>query len=67
MARWLMSDHRGPRMSELQIRPGAAPDLQALVLKHDGWPNIPPEAWKEYDAKLANWQMLVRMGAHRMT
>jgi hypothetical protein len=43
-------------------QPGAPPDLQALVAEYGGWPNITQEAWAEYDAKLAEWQMRSRAG-----
>jgi hypothetical protein len=48
--------------SGVDPQPGAPQDLQALVLKHGGWPNIPPEAWAAYDAKLTEWQMRSRAG-----
>ena len=32
------------------------PDLQALVVRHGGYNNIPPEAWAEFDRQTAEWQ-----------
>jgi hypothetical protein len=36
---------------------GSPPDLQKLVAGHDGYHRIPPEAWAEYDAAMARWQV----------
>ena len=46
-------------------QPGAAPDLQALVIEYGGWPNIPAAAWADYDGKLAEFQMRIRLGINR--
>jgi hypothetical protein len=34
-----------------------APDLQALVERFGGYAKIPAEAWKEYDAAMAQWHI----------
>jgi hypothetical protein len=41
----------------------APPDLQSLVLAHGHWGNIPPEAWREHDAKVAAYRASIRDGA----
>jgi len=41
------------------------PDLQQLVLDHGG--KITEEAWKQFDAEMAEWKADVRSGAlHRV-
>jgi len=45
--------------------PGAAPDLQALVLKYGTFDRIPPEAWRAHDAAMAEFQMRIRLGINR--
>ena len=42
-----------------------APDLQALVIKHGGYDRIPPAAWRDFDAALANFQARIRLGIGR--
>jgi hypothetical protein len=38
------------------------PDLQALVLAHGDYSRITPEAWADYDARLASWRAYMRGG-----
>jgi hypothetical protein len=32
------------------------PSLQNLVTTHNGWPNIPAEAWAKYVSATAQWE-----------
>jgi hypothetical protein len=40
------------------------PSLEALVVKHDGYDNITPEAWARFEADMARWKDMVRDGGN---
>ena len=41
------------------------PDLQSLVMRYGTFDRIPPDAWREHDAAMADYQTRVRLGKRR--